>query len=48
MNISNQDRIMRRLAVDLGLVFGLIFTTGVLAQSPNKFESKLIGRWVLN
>ena len=48
MNISNQDRIMRRLAVALGLVFGLIFSTGVLAQSSNKFESKLIGRWVVD
>ena len=48
MNSSNQDRIMRRLAVALGLVFGLIFSTGVLAQSSNKFESKLIGRWVVD
>ena len=48
MNISNQDRIMRRLALALGLVFGLIFSTGVLAQSSNKFESKLIGRWVVD
>jgi len=48
VNISNQDRIMRRLAVALGLVFGLIFSTGVLAQSSNKFESKLIGRWVVD
>ena len=48
MNISNQDQIMRRLAVALGLAFGLIFTTGVLAQSPNQFESKLIGRWVVD
>ena len=39
---------MRRLAVALGLVFGLIFSTGVLAQSSNKFESKLIGRWVVD
>jgi len=48
VNISNQDRIMRRLALALGLVFGLIFSTGVLAQSSNKFESKLIGRWVVD
>jgi len=48
VNSSNQDRIMRRLAVALGLVFGLIFSTGVLAQSSNKFESKLIGRWVVD
>ena len=48
MSISNQDRIMRRLALALGLVFGLIFSTGVLAQSSNKFESKLIGRWVVD
>ena len=39
---------MRRLALALGLVFGLIFSTGVLAQSSNKFESKLIGRWVVD
>ena len=48
MNISNQDRIMRCLGFALGLAFGLIFTTGVLAQSPNKFEAKLIGRWVVD
>ena len=39
---------MRRLALALGLVFCLIFSTGVLAQSSNKFESKLIGRWVVD
>ena len=41
-----QRQIMRRVAI--GLVLGLCFVTEVFAQSANQFESKLIGRWVVD
>ncbi len=48
MDVLGQDQKMRHLAIGLGLAFGMIFSVGAAAQSSNKFESKLIGRWVVD
>jgi len=48
VDVLGQDRKMRGLAIGLGLAFGIIFSDGAAAQSSNKFESKLIGRWVVD
>jgi len=42
----SQSRIARCLAI--GFVFGSYCLPRAFAQAPNKFESKLIGRWVVD
>ena len=46
MRTLTQSRIGCCLAI--GFVFGSCCLTGAFAQTPNKFESKLIGRWVVD
>ena len=46
MRTLNQCRIVRCLAI--GLVFASYCLPRAFAQIPNQFESKLIGRWVVD